>query len=208
MDAMTLRRATQADAASLGALHVASWQETYTGILPHEMLAGLSVTAWTAMWNKILSSPDEFGRIAVFIVEDGGRAIGFGSCGKQRDTALTNAGFSGSLARFTCFVRIRVEALVGRLWRRWRGSYLLRGTPLHVCGPCARMLPHEPSMASLAASSWVRRSTSGLMRSSLRMLMAGAMYCLWSAKGKPPGRSTSLLGAYPECPVLVEKSRE
>lgn len=98
MDAMTLRKATQADAASLGALHVASWHETYTGIVPQEMLAGLSVDARTVMWNKILGSPDEFGCIAVFIAEDGGRVIGFGSCGKQRDTALTNAGYSGEFS--------------------------------------------------------------------------------------------------------------
>lgn len=95
---MTLRKATQADAAALGALHVASWHETYTGILPDEMLAGLSVDARTAMWRKILDQPEELGSVAVVVVEDKGRVIGFGSCGHQRDEALADAGFSGEFS--------------------------------------------------------------------------------------------------------------
>lgn len=92
---VTLRKATQADAAALGALHVASWHETYTGVIPDEMLAELSVDARTAMWSKILGAPDEFGRAAVFVAEDNGRVIGFGACGQQREDALTDKGFSG-----------------------------------------------------------------------------------------------------------------
>lgn len=59
MDEMTLRKANQADATTLGALHVASWHETYTGIVPGEILAGLSVDARAEMWSKILSSPKD-----------------------------------------------------------------------------------------------------------------------------------------------------
>lgn len=95
---VTLRRASQEDAAALGALHVASWHETYTGILPAEMLAGLSVDARTAMWSKVLGSPNEFGCAAVFVAENTGRFIGFGSCGQQRDDTLTNKGFSGEFS--------------------------------------------------------------------------------------------------------------
>jgi len=43
MTSVTLRRATLDDAEALGALHVASWHETYVGIIPDEMLAGRSV---------------------------------------------------------------------------------------------------------------------------------------------------------------------
>ena len=92
---VTLRKAIQADAAALGALHVASWHETYIGIIPDEMLAELSVDQRTAMWSKILGAPDDFGCVAVFIAEDNGRAIGFGSCGRQRDDALMKMGFNG-----------------------------------------------------------------------------------------------------------------
>lgn len=95
---LMLRKANRVDAAELGALHVASWHETYTGILPDEMLAGLSVDARTAMWSKILGSPDELGCAAVFVAEDNGRVIGFGSCGKQREDSLTHKGFSGEFS--------------------------------------------------------------------------------------------------------------
>ncbi|MEP9402527.1 hypothetical protein [Sphingomonas sp. VNH70] len=98
MVAVSLRQATHADAAALGALHVASWHETYTGLVPGEMLAGLSVDARTAMWGNILKAPDEYGCTAVVIAENHGCVVGFGSCGKQRDASLTGKGFSGEFA--------------------------------------------------------------------------------------------------------------
>lgn len=92
---VTLRKAIQADAKAIGALHVASWHETYTGIIPGETLAGLSVDARTAMWREILGAPDAFGCAAVVVAEDDGQLVGFGSCGQQRDDALIHKGFSG-----------------------------------------------------------------------------------------------------------------
>ena len=95
---VTLRRANQVDAGALGTLHVASWHETYTGILADEILAGLSVDARTAMWSKILGAPSEFGCAAVFVAEDNGLVVGFGSCGQQREDTLTDKGFSGEFS--------------------------------------------------------------------------------------------------------------
>ncbi len=46
------RPANVADADAIGALHVAAWRETYTGILPDEMLAALSVEARRTMWQS------------------------------------------------------------------------------------------------------------------------------------------------------------
>ena len=98
MTTVMLRKATHADAVTLGALHVASWHETYTGIIPRQMLAGLSVDARTAMWSKMLEAADEFECPAVFAAEDCGCVIGFGSCGQQRDDALIDAGFSAAFS--------------------------------------------------------------------------------------------------------------
>ena len=95
MTGVTLRKATADDAEAIGALHVASWRETYAGILPDQMLAGLSVGERAAMWRSILAAPDSVGCIAVLVAEDGGDMIGFGACGEQRDQALIDAGFSG-----------------------------------------------------------------------------------------------------------------
>jgi GNAT superfamily N-acetyltransferase len=95
MSNLTLRDATIADAGALGALHVASWKETYTGIVPETMLARLSVCARTKMWAKILGDFRHSNTAAVIVVEYEGRVTGFGSCGMQRDEVLKNLGFSG-----------------------------------------------------------------------------------------------------------------
>jgi ribosomal protein S18 acetylase RimI-like enzyme len=92
-----LRSAIPSDAAALGALHVASWRETYAGILPNEMLASLSVDARAAMWAGILGDPEAHAGAAVYVAEDRQRLVGFGSCARQRDEALTGLGFSGEI---------------------------------------------------------------------------------------------------------------
>jgi ribosomal protein S18 acetylase RimI-like enzyme len=97
VDEITLREANQADADAIGSLHVASWRETYAGLVPEEMLAGVSVEARTAMWSEILGDPEAVGCTAVFVAEDDGRLVGFGSRGRQRDGALADAGLSGEI---------------------------------------------------------------------------------------------------------------
>jgi hypothetical protein len=39
----SIRIATAADAAAIAITHVESWRETYTGIVPDHVLAGLSI---------------------------------------------------------------------------------------------------------------------------------------------------------------------
>ena len=85
------------DAEVLGALHVASWRETYADLLPAAILAALSVEDRTAMWRKMLETPAHFGCVAIFIIEADGLAVGFGACGTQRDQTLADAGFSGEI---------------------------------------------------------------------------------------------------------------
>ena len=50
------------------------------------------------MWGKVLGEPEQFGSTTVLLLEDEGRAVGFGSCGLQRDEALRNAGFSSEFS--------------------------------------------------------------------------------------------------------------
>jgi ribosomal protein S18 acetylase RimI-like enzyme len=78
-------------------LHVASWRETYAGILPDDMLASLSADARAAMWAGIIGAPEAYAGAAVFVAEDGERLVGFGSCARQRDEALAGAGFGGEI---------------------------------------------------------------------------------------------------------------
>ena len=94
---IALREATPADAPAIGALHVASWRETYAGLLPDAMLAGLSAEARAAMWTHVLGDPAAFGDAAVIVAEADGAIIGFGSCARQRDEALAASGYGGEI---------------------------------------------------------------------------------------------------------------
>jgi ribosomal protein S18 acetylase RimI-like enzyme len=52
-----IRPAEAADAEAIGQVHVISWRETYTGILPERVLARLSVEARSRMWRTMLDRP-------------------------------------------------------------------------------------------------------------------------------------------------------
>lgn len=94
---MEFRNAVPDDAPALAALHVASWRETYHGLLPEAMLAGQSVTARADMWRMILQGPVAAGVANVFMALDKSSIVGFGACGPQRDPALQQLGFGGEI---------------------------------------------------------------------------------------------------------------
>jgi ribosomal protein S18 acetylase RimI-like enzyme len=91
----TIRIASIEDAPELASMHVASWRETYAGILPDAMLSALSVEGRTAMWDRILRDPEKADSTIVHLVEDGDRIVGFGSCGSQRLATLKKKGYDG-----------------------------------------------------------------------------------------------------------------
>lgn len=77
---MPIRPAAQADAPQIAAVHVASWQTTYAGMLPDEFLAGLSAERRTPQWERILERTAEGG--GVFVAEDpNGGIVGFAHVG-------------------------------------------------------------------------------------------------------------------------------
>ena len=98
LDTVTIREATLTDAHALGVLHVDSWIETYTGLVPVELLAALTVEARTVMWSEILGDPNRLGCGAVLLAEDNGLTIGLGSCGRQQHAVFATAGFSGEIS--------------------------------------------------------------------------------------------------------------
>lgn len=97
MTNLLLRLATSSDAEQLGALHVASWQETYAGILPVEMLNQLTMENRSAAWSRILGDAPFSGAI-IWVAENEGRIVGFGSCGRQRDQRLGEQGFDAEIS--------------------------------------------------------------------------------------------------------------
>ena len=70
---MMIRPATPADLSDICALHVANWQEDYSGLLPDDVL-GLPLSAeMTKRWSELPAPPD-----MVFVAERAGAFLGFG----------------------------------------------------------------------------------------------------------------------------------
>jgi ribosomal protein S18 acetylase RimI-like enzyme len=90
-----IRIATPADAPALGKMHVASWRETYAGILPDKMLSSLSVDGRAAAWAKLMQEPETEDSTVVYLIEHEGSIIGFGACGAQRTEILKDKGYDG-----------------------------------------------------------------------------------------------------------------
>ncbi len=92
-----LRRARPSDAVALGHLHVACWQESYTGLLPAAVLDRQTVDDRIELWRHVLRQPDQAGSTRVLVVEADGALVGFGACGRQRSTALAEKGYDAEI---------------------------------------------------------------------------------------------------------------
>jgi GNAT superfamily N-acetyltransferase len=77
------RVAAVTDAAAIARVHVASWRETYPGLLPDDYLDAMDVGEHEDRWLRTLQDP--YRRSAVFVVEHAGRVAGFASAGRERD---------------------------------------------------------------------------------------------------------------------------
>jgi GNAT superfamily N-acetyltransferase len=73
---LSLRHATSADAELLAAIHAASWQATYRGLLPDAFLDGQVVNERAAFWRARMEVPAVSRRL-VLIAEHAGTAVGF-----------------------------------------------------------------------------------------------------------------------------------
>ncbi|MGH7867344.1 MAG: GNAT family N-acetyltransferase [Candidatus Dormibacteraceae bacterium] len=62
---------------------VASWQETYRGLLPEEYLAALRVDERSSRWRRVLQSLNS--EFMILVAEQGGDVIGFIYAGINRD---------------------------------------------------------------------------------------------------------------------------
>jgi ribosomal protein S18 acetylase RimI-like enzyme len=91
---LLVRPARPGDVRRLAAVHVASWQEAYRGILPDEVLAGLSVDRSELTWQQHLADPVRQN----YVCELGGALVGFVAVGPSRDPD-TNPARTGELYR-------------------------------------------------------------------------------------------------------------
>ena len=82
---LTLRPATEADADLIAAIHSASWQATYRGLLPDAFLNGEVAQERASYWRARMSAPGAERRI-VLVAERAGEPIGFVCVERQPDS--------------------------------------------------------------------------------------------------------------------------
>ena len=87
--ALSLRQARPGDAVPLARLYVEAWQDTYAAILPHSLLAGMSVQVHAARIERAIKKG------AVLVADDAAHGvIGLAGFGAARDQGL---GFDGEI---------------------------------------------------------------------------------------------------------------
>jgi len=74
-----VRDARPDDARAVAEVHVASWRVAYAGLLPADVLAGLSVDARADMWTTLLAEPAHH-----LLVLAAPEVVGFASLGPER----------------------------------------------------------------------------------------------------------------------------
>jgi len=126
-DVAQIRTATPDDARTLGVMHVASWHETYLGLLPDKMLSSLSVESRAAAWAKIMQEPATERSTVVYVAEHQGMIVGFGSCGAQRTDTLTDEGYDGEVSAIYVLREFQKRKIGTRLFRAMSSDLLSRG---------------------------------------------------------------------------------
>ena len=74
---MNVRPARLEDARRLGEIHVETWRATYPGVMPQEVLDGLSVDDRERDWQEWIPDPET----EAFVAELDGRIVGFVNVG-------------------------------------------------------------------------------------------------------------------------------
>jgi ribosomal protein S18 acetylase RimI-like enzyme len=120
---ISIRAATAADAAAIARVDVETWRETYAGVLPQDLLLGLSRAERRRAWTEFIRRCPGDALVAADAREG---VVGFGSCGRRRSAGDR---FAGEV--FTLYVD-----------PAWQGEGLGRRLLLHVFGRLlSRRLP-------------------------------------------------------------------
>ena len=78
-----IRPATVRDAEQIAHVHVTSWREAYSGVVPDDYLEHIDEAARTATWREILSDLDR--GTSVWVAEEEDAVLGFAALGPGRD---------------------------------------------------------------------------------------------------------------------------
>jgi GNAT superfamily N-acetyltransferase len=80
---VTVRLARPGDARRLAEIHVETWRATYPGVVPQEVLDGLSVERREQQWERWIPDPAS----TAFVAEIDGEVVGFVNVGPSFSTA-------------------------------------------------------------------------------------------------------------------------
>lgn len=78
---LTIRPATQADAAAISAVHALCWHQAYGELLPKDMLANVTAESRLPARYRILADPS----VACFVATSEAEVVGFSDCGPCRE---------------------------------------------------------------------------------------------------------------------------
>jgi len=112
MGSMEVRPAALDDAEAIATVHVRSWQSAYRGLMPDDLLDGLSVERRAASWRSLMEA--DTGWNALLVLEDGVGIQGF--------VHLCAARFAGARAQTGEVTAIYLEPAS---WGRGAGRALM-----------------------------------------------------------------------------------
>lgn len=78
---MNVRAAVSSDVDAIARVHVLGWQHAYSGILPSDFLASLSIEQRACMWAEAIEKQIQ----RLLVVEAAGQVAGFAAFGPCRD---------------------------------------------------------------------------------------------------------------------------
>ncbi|PNY81713.1 GNAT family N-acetyltransferase [Deinococcus koreensis] len=120
---VSIRPATPQDAAAIAGVHVRSWQETYTGLMPAAFLARMTDEAMRQRretgWRQTIDQRRE----AVLVAEQGGQLVAFASAGDPRD----HPGFDAELSTLYALRRVQGQGIGRALFQSTVQALAARG---------------------------------------------------------------------------------
>lgn len=135
--------ATQADAETLAAVHVAAWDETYFPLLGAAALGFRSLDQRVAQWRAWLMPGS--GSVAFVARDADGAAVGFAGCGRVREPGLATDS------------EISPIYLLRRAQGRGVGRGLMRAAARHLMAGGARSAGLRVMDVNLAARGFYKR---------------------------------------------------
>lgn len=123
----TIRPAGIADAESIAVVHVDSWVETYTGLLPETIISRLNVAERARNWATLLSDVSRPDKGCVYLAEVHDQICGFVCAVPQRDEALQAQGFNTEIAAIYVLQSTQRKGLGRALMRKAAGHLASQG---------------------------------------------------------------------------------